>query len=75
MLLLLLFIQCKISMYLGLVRTVRCFVTPDLETQRNGIGASRHSNVCPILTDLDSKVNLVLVLLLARQYGPDDVSG
>jgi len=27
-LLLLLLIQCKISLYLGPVRTVRCFVTP-----------------------------------------------
>jgi len=29
MLLLLLLIQCKISLYLGPVRPVRCFVTPD----------------------------------------------
>jgi len=30
MLLLLLLIQCKISLYLGPVRTVRCFVTPPI---------------------------------------------
>jgi len=31
-LLLLLLIQCKISLYLGPVRTVLCFVTPPVQT-------------------------------------------